>query len=305
MKNLLLLVSIAILLAFVYLSDPLAIFKSLSNANLLLILPAFLITPITLLLRSYRWDLLLRSINIKVNFKTLSKAFLASLFFSNITPGKAADPIRSYFLKRKQGIDISLTVSTVIVERFIDIFALLFFSLFILTKISNINTYYLLIFPVLFVIFLVSLKIERLRNWGINIALRILSVSKRLRDKVRDKERINKNFSTILKARKRYIVLASMLTIIIWLIDTLAFYLAFLALGANIPYIVLLSALSLSVLIGVISFLPGGIGSSEVSLAVLLSSYMPLSVATAGTLIGRFFTIWLAIFICAYFVRKV
>ncbi len=56
---------------------------------------------------------------------------------------------------------------------------------------------------------------------------------------------------------------------------------------------------------GVITFLPGGIGSTEFVFALILSSYISLPQATAGIMLGRFLTFWLIMFVASLFWRKI
>ena len=55
--------------------------------------------------------------------------------------------------------------------------------------------------------------------------------------------------------------------------------------------------LAVSTLIGAVSFLPGGLGAADVSIAGLLEAllHLPASLTVAATLVIRFFTLWLGV----------
>jgi uncharacterized protein (TIRG00374 family) len=64
-------------------------------------------------------------------------------------------------------------------------------------------------------------------------------------------------------------------------------------LGYQVDFLFTIFILSVSTLIGLASFLPGGIGSSEAVMAYLLSFLLPdLSTATAITLLYRFSSLY-------------
>ncbi|MGB1060716.1 MAG: flippase-like domain-containing protein, partial [Ketobacter sp.] len=69
-------------------------------------------------------------------------------------------------------------------------------------------------------------------------------------------------------------------------------------LGQDISPIAAISIYGVAVLIGAISFLPGGLGSTEAVMGLLLiASGVPEPVAIAATLICRIATLWFAVFI--------
>ena len=70
-------------------------------------------------------------------------------------------------------------------------------------------------------------------------------------------------------------------------------YLVFLAVGIELSPLMLASIFALATLIGFITALPGGIGSTDVVMAVFLGYFgVEKSMAVAGILLARFLSIW-------------
>ena len=69
-------------------------------------------------------------------------------------------------------------------------------------------------------------------------------------------------------------------------------------LGQDISLMAAVAIYGVAVLVGAVSFLPGGLGSTEAVMGLLLISLgVPEPVAVAATLICRIATLWFAVFI--------
>lgn len=87
---------------------------------------------------------------------------------------------------------------------------------------------------------------------------------------------------------------ASILSTIIFSLDGATLWAAMRAIGAPTEMIAAFTAVVLASIAGTISFLPGGIGSFEAgSVAALTLFGVPLEAALTGTLLLRWFTLWL------------
>jgi uncharacterized protein (TIRG00374 family) len=71
--------------------------------------------------------------------------------------------------------------------------------------------------------------------------------------------------------------------------------LAFFALGLQISLIVAIVAISISVLISVVTFLPGGLGSQELITIAFISSmyYLSMDKIMAALFLGRIVSFWM------------
>jgi len=82
----------------------------------------------------------------------------------------------------------------------------------------------------------------------------------------------------------------------VWLLDGYMFYYALQAVGADVNFFAVLGFFALSLIVGLASFLPGGLGSFEAAMALLLSyTGVEYSLALAGVLLSRLFFVWLIV----------
>jgi len=112
--------------------------------------------------------------------------------------------------------------------------------------------------------------------------------------------------------QKRFIFTGLFTGTIAWLAEAYSLYLILHYLGFEITITQATFVYTISLLIGVISFLPGGLGSTEASMIILLKTFgVDIDTAIAATLIFRVSTLWfsfliglLAVFQQEYIKRK-
>lgn len=89
------------------------------------------------------------------------------------------------------------------------------------------------------------------------------------------------------------------LTLIIWVLPAIVVYLLFAAAGAKIGLWVILSSLSIGFLLGLATFVPGGLGVRDAITAYIYSiSDVPLDMTISIAIFNRFFTIGVVVLIC-------
>jgi len=229
------------------------------------------------------------------------------MFLISITPARIGEPIRSYFLKKMKGVSMSKTIPSVIVERALDVISLVILGIFIL---FTFNLGYMVYVDVFLVILIIIVGIALLRNKRFSerifrIFFRIFSFHPKLKDAEKRSEEITERFHSGFRIKKSILSIVFVLSLLIWVLEGVIFYIAFLSIGIELSLFLITSIFAFSILMGVITFLPGGIGSTEFVFALILSSYIPLSQATAGIMLGRFLTFWIIMFIASLFWRKV
>ena len=80
--------------------------------------------------------------------------------------------------------------------------------------------------------------------------------------------------------------------------EGIAFYLLLLELGVEVQFAVAASIFAISILVGAISMMPGGVGGTEVVMVTLLLIInVNISTAIAATAIIRALTLWFAVVI--------
>lgn len=82
------------------------------------------------------------------------------------------------------------------------------------------------------------------------------------------------------------------LTLFSWILPSLMIYLFFIAIGADVGFLVILGSLSISFILGLATFIPGGLGIRDAITAYICSiSNVPIETTISIALFNRFFTI--------------
>ena len=245
--------------------------------------------PLTWGVLFLRWNLLLKNSDIDVPLKDNFMIFISG-FALGVTPGKVGELIKSQLLKNKFNISRSKTAPLVIVERFYDFFAIAIISLFGILVFE----YSIYIFGVLVIgisIFLTVTSSEK-------IFLKFLNKIEKIKFLKSFSNELPKSFNVIQKStRGKIFPLSIILSVIFWFLDSMIAYLTLLSFGIDIiDYFVLMSIYTSSIILGVISFLPLGIGVVEGSLVGFLSiNGIEFHLATAVVVFIRFFTRWIGV----------
>ena len=97
---------------------------SVGQANLLLLLAAFLVFYAGFPLRGFRWAMLLRGTGFRVATRDATEILFLSWLVNCLVPAKLGDVYRAYLLKINSTVSLSRTFGTVFIERILDLFAI-------------------------------------------------------------------------------------------------------------------------------------------------------------------------------------
>ena len=97
--------------------------QALKNLNVAILPIFFLSTTVSYGLRALRWKILL-SFDKKVSFQNVFWANMAGYFGNNLLPARAGELIRALSMGKLEGIDPSYALATGLVERLMDVLAL-------------------------------------------------------------------------------------------------------------------------------------------------------------------------------------
>ena len=245
--------------------------------------------PLTWGVLFLRWNLLLKNSAIDIPLKDNFMIFISG-FALGVTPGKVGELIKAQLLKNKFNIPRSKTAPLVIVERFYDFFAIAIISLFGIL-VFEYSIYIFTILAIGIIIFLTITSSEKL-------FLKFLQKIEKIKFLRNFSSELPKSFTIIQKStRGKIFPLSIILSVIFWILDSIIAYLTLLAFGIDIiDYFVLMSIYTSSIILGVISFLPLGIGVGEGSLVGFLSlNGIEFPLATAIVVFIRFFTRWIGV----------
>lgn len=283
------LISFVLLIGIVLYSNPSKLLLNLSQANLYFILLALLVTLIGTCFRVYRWEVL-----VDIDFKKLFPIQLFGMVFSHFTPGKVGEPLKAIVLKAYTNKNVSESLSSVIWERIFDLVILVVLSLLSIQILSFSSQYYLIgILSVL--LFLAIVIILFLVLYKESLGRRIFILIKKIPFIPKLSDSFINNFYSY-KIQKRKLSLSFLLTTVPWILEGVTFYFVLLSLNVTISPLLLAGIVALATLIGVASSLPGGIGSAEIVMTLLLTlNGVEPSLSVSLVLIYRFVSFWFSV----------
>lgn len=264
------------------------IFQSIKEFNTFYLAPVFLCIGLSYAFKYGRWHFFLRNAGIAVPAKKLFPIFVASLSML-ITPGKVGDVLKSYLLKKKFGYPKRRTLPTVIMERVSDLPSLALLS------VAGVYTVYpdtrLVVLP--FAILAAFLFAVRSRAFFSGV----ISVNSRFARLKKHNQRISALYANMrIAASWKNIVVGGLIGMAGWIVEGLILYGLLLGLGVKVNVFLSISIYIISVIAGVISLIPGGLGASEASLFGLLAlSGVSRPDALAATILFRALTLWMSL----------
>jgi uncharacterized protein (TIRG00374 family) len=258
-------------------------------------LPAILgFTLLNYALRWLKWDYYLRRMSMD---RGVSRADSGLLFTSGmvmaVTPGKVGEVLKSYLLKQINGTPISASAPIVLAERITDGLAMLLLMGFGLTLYAPARPAFLALL-LLSVAGLVAVQFRPLMERLIDLIARL----------PRGDKIAPRLMTAYLSSRAllswRILLASTVISLVSWFGECVAFYYVLRGLGEPASYLLLLQAtfvFAASTLFGLVSFLPGGLGVSEASSTGLLILLVPMATApaTTATIIIRFCTLWFGV----------
>ena len=234
----------------------------------------------------FRWHLLLQNAKISIPVKD-SFLILASGFAVTIIPGKVGELVKSQLLKTKFGIARSKTVPIVILEQFytaVGIVSLSFFGIWYF----ELGAYVLGFFTAALAFAVILLLSRKTFN-----KIVLLLEKKRFTSKF--VEPLSSSYDGIKNGIKGPIVLyASSLSMLFWVIEAVTIYFILLAFGVEvIEFLTIVSTYTTSIMLGILSFLPLGLGVVEGTLASFFTIQgIEVSLSLTIVVVIRLFTRW-------------
>ena len=278
------LIALAIYILFFLISDLDRILIAISNFSYLLWIQVVALSVLSYVLRFIRWKSFLD--NSKVNIPLINNILIYySAFSLTLTPGKAGETVRSVFLK-SYNVNYSQSISMFISERFLDLLAVtLLASLFIYLYFTYL--FYVLIIFMAIISFYAFINLscltgvlKRFKFW--NIGEYIINI-------------VDSTSSFLIMRRLPFLIASSMIA---WASQGFSLYIILREMGFNLSVWQCIPLYSLSILIGAASFVPGGLGVTEVAITTLLmSAGLGREDAFLAAIISRGSTLWLAVLI--------
>lgn len=292
-KGLLLLISLAVLVWVIQFSNPAEVWARVRGIPKYYLVLFAMPTLISGSLRVFRWRDLVGPVK-RLSWREAMPYQIAGLAMSNMTPARVGEAGKVLLLKKYLGLRVSATIHSVIWERLFDMIVLLAISMPFLglllgqlePRLMFLGIMGSVVVLLVCLLVFVAMRYRKVGMWLLQFVKYIPIANKHVTEEFMDSFYGNAKFS------KRVFAKSAILTAMIWAFDAFSFVLIFSLLGIEAPIIYIVGGLFLSVLIGLVSFLPGGIGSSEFAYIVILMLFgLEKGTAAAGVLVGRAFTL--------------
>ena len=240
-----------------------------------------------IMIKSLRQQLLYKQIEVFISFKTGILLFISGLSMI-VTPGGSGELIKSYYLKQKFGHPLAKTFPTVIMERLLDLTGIAGVLLIVGLLLDNYNiiSLMLILLSTLSLIF-ASGKKKKLFNFLLSIIEKIPILKKQASS-------FSESYQVFGELTSGKIMTKTLgLSFFVWMTDAIMIY--FIFMGFNLNFDIIFSTFSMysSLLLGVLTMIPAGIGVTEVSFVeILRGEGVDTAISTSLVILFRLVTIW-------------
>ncbi len=278
--------SVIVYALIIIIFGPGRIFGALWKISLLSFAAAILLILSSLFFEFLRWLYYLRQLGIRVAWSSCLSIFLSGLMLG-FMPAKSGELLRYYLLKRLK-VPYHKTIPVHFVSNLTVLFVSLAFASPFLIHFAGWHVFYASI--VFFILLFFSFRFPI-------IYVKIISfLQKRIRLKVLSDLKKSLEHSKVLLGFKQLSV-SLLLTFVYYGLIGVAFFAVSSNFEISIPWYQAFGIYSLSLIIGVLSMLPGGIGAVEGSGITLLMNYTDQTSAVVMMMMMRLITLWFTILI--------
>lgn len=268
--------------------------KTLRHVTLLSANVIFCLLTLSLInyaLRAFRWQLFSDVLGLAVPVKQNALYYIAG-FSMTMTPGKMGEALRLWFLRRGHGYSYEQTAGLLVADRLYDLNAaalLMLASVFVVTNYLFVALISIALAGMITVIF-ANPKVF----FGLASLVTKMNAPKRLKFFVSRLKRAMLLASKM--ASWPLLAYATAISVVGWLAEGVGFWLLLQAMNVDISLMTAIFIFLFSVIIGALTFLPGGLGGVEASMiGLLISQGASADAAIAATAVTRLVTLWFAV----------
>jgi len=266
-----------------------AVIRAVTEVGELGILVGLVLTLGNIGFRFIRWQCYLRALGCEVPWAESLRIFLAG-FAVAITPGGAGEPVVRGLLLKPFRADFQRTFAAYVAERVSDVICVLALTMLGLFAYPAVRP----AVAGITVVIATSVLLLRRDVW-----------LNRLRERLRGKggtfgRLASHGVEIILQLRPFFaapmLAKGLMWGLVAWGLTGAGFYYIVHLAGSDVTLQIAVFVYSFSILVGALSFLPGGLGSSEATMiGLLLVNGMPQAQAIAVTILSRIVTLWFSV----------
>ncbi len=290
--------------------------KAIQDANYWWIVPGIAVYFVAVWARAWRWHYLLRPIK-KIKTSAMFPITCIGYMGNNIYPARAGEVLRAVVLKRREGVPVSASLATIIVEKFFDAVVMLGFVFVNLPELAKlkgsssgfvgdiqqvavIGTILAFIILILFLLAAMFPHIAaRFGQWFID---RLIPG----RFRIQASGIMNKFLDGLASLRSPVNVLMVLVTsIVIWLLETGKYWFVMHSFDFSVSFFALMLMNGIVNLITILPAAPGYIGTFDASGIAVLIAYGVDKAVAAGYTIVLHVALWAPITIVgAYFMAR-
>ena len=263
-----------------------------NSINKMIVTDWLLILGLSLLnygFRFARWEMYLWRLDCRIPVLR-SLAYYVGGFLFTTTPGKAGEAVRSLYL-RQHGVAMPLCLAAFFTERFVDVIAMVILSLGVAFAFPGFR-WPVVVATAMLLVMLPFVRASSFHGFLANQMGRLRSRNVRMLG-----ERLIEllqSSSSLLRSVPLYSGL--MLALFAWGTEGVAFHIILEQLDVSVSLALAVGIFSISVLVGALSFIPGGLGSTEATMILLLTLVgADYVTALSATLVWRLATLWFAV----------
>jgi uncharacterized protein (TIRG00374 family) len=271
--------------------------EALQGANYWLLIPAVAVYFVGVWVRAWRWHYMLRPLK-RISTNSMFPIVTIGYMGNNIFPARAGEVLRAAVLRQREGVPISASMATVIIERVFDGVVMLGFVFINLPELARLTSETgkiegvdvptlalagALIFVGVLLVFIAAAMFPRVTERLVDFFLRF--VPSRFRDRTRD---LTMRFLSGLESLRSPLdtLMIFITTVIIWLLETGKYYFVMLAFPFEVSFFALMLMNGVVNLVTTLPSAPGYIGTFDLfGIAVLLAYNVDRAVATSYTLV--------------------
>ncbi len=252
-------------------------------------------------LRTLRFRLYLTALPLRLPWLEAWLTFVAG-FVATVSPGKMGEVFKGYLLNRRRGTPVADVAVVVVAERFTDVVGLLLLGTLALLApgtgpMGGAYRGALALIVLLCLGFLVAVVHPTL------VPRVLQGVQPRL-----TKPWLQKVWAIIAKTHgllrrlcaPRWLLPGLALAMAAWLLEAVAFHYVLQGVDPSVGFPIAMAIYAVATLVGAVSMLPGGVGTTEAVMIALLTArplglHLDLGTATLCTLLIRFATLWFGV----------
>lgn len=275
------------------------------GANYWWIVPGVAVYFVGVWVRAWRWHYLLRPIK-QIRTQTMFPVTTIGYMGNNIYPARAGEVLRAVILKRREGVPVSASLATIIVERIFDgvvMLAFVFINLPELAKLTHasgfvgniqqVALYGTFAFAAALIVFLLAamypLVTIKVGQWFIERV-----IPSKFRSKLTDF--MHKFLDGLASLRSPFNIFMVFITsVIIWLFETLKYWFVMHAFGFSVSFFALMLMNGIVNLATTIPSAPGYIGTFDAPGIAVLAAYGVDQATAAGYTLTLHAALWIPI----------